>query len=600
MSATIRFDGQVAVVTGAGGGLGRTYCLLLASRGAKVVVNDFGGPLAGGAAGAGRSPADDVVDLIRSMGKEATPNYDSVEHGERIVQTAIDVYGRIDILINNAGILRDVSFAKMTPQDWESVIKVHLTGTFICCRAAWPHMRKQQYGRIVNTASASGMYGNFGQANYGSAKLGIFGLTRTLAVEGERANIMVNCVAPLAGTRMTETILPKEIVQKLQPEYVAPVVVFLVSNTCTTTGQLVETGGCWVARVRWQRSVGHDFGQSITPELVQDKWMELGDFSRPQYPESLQDSLKMVTQSLHNSPPPVPSFSSASASASVADKLFGLMGAFLERQPAEQGKALIRKVGACFHFDILPRKGATSPSASYTIDLKNGTGSVRAEKDGTADATFSMVEDDFKAVCLGTLNPQVAFMQGKMKIKGNMRAATKFTPDLFPKIDASLLQLSVPEAIDHYIKTLGGKGVAGKVAATLPEGPRAAPELSAEASQLKSAGLLDLIRTHLKSESGRSLITKVGCVYRFDIVPRKGASPIPFTIDLKNGSGALHEGAPDTFDAHFTMLDDDFAAIVTGQLNPQMAFMRGKMKIKGNMRAAMKFTPDLFPRPSKL
>src|SRR5215471_20128469 len=219
MTSQLRFDGKVALVTGAGGGLGRSHALLLASRGAKVVVNDLGGSFTG--EGKSASAADKVVAEIKAAGGEAVANYDSVEDGDKIVKTAIDTWGRLDILVNNAGILRDVSFAKMTQQDWDLVYKVHVLGAFRCTHAAWPIMRDAGYGRIIMTSSAAGIYGNFGQANYSMAKLGLHGFAQTLAAEGKKRNIVVNTIAPIAGSRMTETVLPKELLDALKPEYVS-------------------------------------------------------------------------------------------------------------------------------------------------------------------------------------------------------------------------------------------------------------------------------------------------------------------------------------------------------------------------------------------
>jgi 3-hydroxyacyl-CoA dehydrogenase/3a,7a,12a-trihydroxy-5b-cholest-24-enoyl-CoA hydratase len=222
MSKELRFDGKVAIVTGAGGGLGRSHALLLASRGAKVVVNDLGGSHTG--EGKSASAADKVVAEIKEKGGEAVANYDSVTDGDKIVKTAIDTYGKFVILINNAGILRDVTFKKMTQQDWDLVYKVHVLGAMKVTHAAWTLMNDQGYGRIINTASAAGIYGNFGQANYAMAKLGIHGFTQTLAAEGRKRNVIVNTIAPIAGSRMTETVLPKEMLDALKPEYVSALV----------------------------------------------------------------------------------------------------------------------------------------------------------------------------------------------------------------------------------------------------------------------------------------------------------------------------------------------------------------------------------------
>ncbi|MDX5359749.1 MAG: SDR family oxidoreductase, partial [Alphaproteobacteria bacterium] len=228
---SIRFDGRVAIVTGAGGGLGRAHALAFAERGAKVVVNDLGGAVDG--TGGSSDAAKAVVEEIRAAGGEAVANGSSVtdEAGvARLVQDAMDAYGRIDILVNNAGILRDKTFAKMTLADFRAVLDVHLMGAAICSHAVWPVMRDQGYGRIVMTTSTSGLYGNFGQANYGAGKMGQVGLMQTLKIEGEKYNIRVNAVAPVAATRMTEDLLPEDFLKLLQPERVSPAVLYLASD----------------------------------------------------------------------------------------------------------------------------------------------------------------------------------------------------------------------------------------------------------------------------------------------------------------------------------------------------------------------------------
>src|ERR1700689_575885 len=225
----LRFDNRVAIVTGAGNGLGRSHALLLASRGARVVVNDLGGNHTG--AGKSSSAADKVVEEIKAAGGQAVANYDSVEDGTKIVQCALDNWKRIDILVNNAGILRDTSFQKMSQEDWDLIYRVHVLGSFRVTHAAWNQMRDAGYGRIIMTASAAGIYGNFGQANYAMAKLGLHGLAQTLAIEGKKRNIVVNTIAPIAGSRMTETVLPKELLDALKPEFVSPLVAKLAHES---------------------------------------------------------------------------------------------------------------------------------------------------------------------------------------------------------------------------------------------------------------------------------------------------------------------------------------------------------------------------------
>jgi multifunctional beta-oxidation protein len=206
MAEQLRYDGQVVVVTGAGGGLGKVYALFFASRGASVVVNDLGGSFKGD--GSSSKAADVVVDEIRAAGGKAVANYDSVEFGEKIIETAIKNFGRIDILLNNAGILRDISFKNMTDQDWDLINKVHIYGAYKCARAAWPHFRKQKYGRVINTASAAGLFGNFGQANYSAAKLAMVGFTETLAKEGFKYNIISNVIAPVGESAFSLELPP--------------------------------------------------------------------------------------------------------------------------------------------------------------------------------------------------------------------------------------------------------------------------------------------------------------------------------------------------------------------------------------------------------
>lgn len=294
MQDTIRFDERVVVVTGAGAGLGRSHALEFARRGAKVVVNDLGGGSHGG--GEGTAPADQVVAEIVAAGGEAIANYDSVENGAAIIQSALDNYDRIDILVNNAGILRDSSFVKMSDEDWDMIYRVHALGTFRVTKAAWPVMLEQGYGRIVNTASAAGIYGNFGQANYAFAKRGLIGFTNTLAIEGARKGIKANVIAPVAGSRLTETILPKEVTEALKPEFVTPLVVRLCAEKNEETGSLFEVGAGWVSKLRWERSQGALFDPKaeLSAEAIDSAWDQIGDFSNAQHPTTIQDTFGPV------------------------------------------------------------------------------------------------------------------------------------------------------------------------------------------------------------------------------------------------------------------------------------------------------------------
>lgn len=298
----LRFDGRVAIVTGAGGGLGRSHALLLAARGAKVVVNDLGGSHTGD--GQSASAADKVVAEIRAAGGEAVANYDSVTDGDKIVATAISAFGRIDIVVNNAGILRDVSFQKMSQTDWDLVYQVHVLGAFRVTHAAWPHMRDAGFGRIINTASAAGIYGNFGQANYAMAKLGIHGLTQTLALEGRKRNIVVNTIAPIAGSRMTETVLPKELLDALRPEYVSALVAKLAHEGTEDSGGLYEVGGGFFAKLRWERAVGKTFrlGRDLSPEDVDGAWAQVSSFDKAEHPGSVAESMQPIMANVEAGP----------------------------------------------------------------------------------------------------------------------------------------------------------------------------------------------------------------------------------------------------------------------------------------------------------
>jgi 3-hydroxyacyl-CoA dehydrogenase/3a,7a,12a-trihydroxy-5b-cholest-24-enoyl-CoA hydratase len=302
MTEKIRFDGKVAIVTGAGGGLGRSHALLLASRGAKVVVNDLGGSFTG--EGKSASAADKVVAEIKEKGGEAVANYNSVEDGDQIVKTAIDTWGRIDILVNNAGILRDVSFQKMTQGDWDLVYKVHVFGTYKVTAAAWNLMRDQGYGRIINTSSAAGIYGNFGQANYSMAKLGIHGFTQTLAAEGRKRNIIVNTIAPIAGSRMTETVLPKELLDALKPEYVSALVAKLAHESMEDTGGLYEVGGGFYSKLRWERTKGKTFrlGRAISPDDIDASWKDVTSFDGAEHPGSVAESMQPIMANVEAGP----------------------------------------------------------------------------------------------------------------------------------------------------------------------------------------------------------------------------------------------------------------------------------------------------------
>ncbi|WP_213575645.1 SDR family NAD(P)-dependent oxidoreductase [Rhodococcus sp. USK13] len=276
----INFSGKVAIVTGAGGGLGRAHALALAERGAKVVVNDMGGSVTGG--GVDDGPAARVVTEIEQRGGEAFAHrcdVTDVADVEDMVRQAIARWGRVDILINNAGILRDKSFAKVDLDDFRKVLDVHLMGSVHCTKAVWPHMAEQGYGRILMTTSASGIYGNFGQSNYGAAKSGVVGLMNVLSIEGARKGIRVNALAPTAATRMTEDLIDDEALAALTPESISPGALFLVSEDAPSKTILAAGAGVF-AVARMEESAGVYLPEEVrSPEVIAERWAAISDMS---------------------------------------------------------------------------------------------------------------------------------------------------------------------------------------------------------------------------------------------------------------------------------------------------------------------------------
>jgi NAD(P)-dependent dehydrogenase (short-subunit alcohol dehydrogenase family) len=296
----IRFDGRVAVITGAGGGLGRTYALELARRGASVVVNDLGGSAAG--TGSGTSMADAVVKEITEAGGKAVANYDSVstpEGGEAIVKTALDEFGKVDIVINNAGILRDKTFAKLTPEELGIVLDVHLKGAFYVSQPAFRSMKDNNYGRFVFTASAAGIFGNFGQTNYGAAKMGLVGLSNVLAQEGAKYDIRSNVIAPIAKTRLTENLLGP-LADALDPAQVTPLTLFLCSEACQLTHEIFSVGGGRYARIFIGLGPGWFAGKGRKPSVedIRDHLDQIRKTEGYTIPGGIADEMKLMLETL--------------------------------------------------------------------------------------------------------------------------------------------------------------------------------------------------------------------------------------------------------------------------------------------------------------
>jgi NAD(P)-dependent dehydrogenase (short-subunit alcohol dehydrogenase family) len=282
---TIRFDDRVAIVTGSGAGLGRQHALLLGRRGAKVVVNDPGGSVNG--IGGEHAVADRVVEEIKAEGGQAVASYASVadmKSAQSIIDTAINAFGRLDILVNNAGILRDKAFNNMDMEDFEAVMQVHLMGSVYCTKAAWPIMREQKYGRVIVTTSGSGTVGNFGQSNYGAAKMALNGFINVMRTEGAKYNIMLNAISPSARTRMTEEILPEWVLEFMRPELVSPAVAWMASEKCTVSGEIISATAGSFSRVKYIQSEGVQFDpeQPVTIEMFEDALDKIMDLSHSQ------------------------------------------------------------------------------------------------------------------------------------------------------------------------------------------------------------------------------------------------------------------------------------------------------------------------------
>jgi len=405
----IRFDDRVAIVTGAGAGLGRVYALELAKRGAKVVVNDLGGAPDG--SGGAKGPADQVVEEIKAAGGEAVANYDSVatpEGGQAIVDSAVKAFGKVDILINNAGILRDKTLAKMEPENWDAVMDVHLKGAYNVTRPAFIRMRENRYGRIIFTTSAAGLYGNFGQTNYSAAKMGLIGFMNTLKLEGDKHQIKVNTIAPVAATRLTQGILPPDLFEKLKPEFVAPMVLYLSSEQCPVNGAVYNAGMGYFNRVAIATGPGAVVGDGKTapgPEAVAEKFSQIKSLTRAEeYPNAtaaFSPMLDAFTPKKADAP-------EAPGSGLTVEGIFeGLPDAFQADQAAG--------VDVVFQFNISGPKGGV-----WHATIKEGTCEVTQGSHDSPTTTIDMADDDFVKMIAGELNAMVAYTSGKVKIGGDL------------------------------------------------------------------------------------------------------------------------------------------------------------------------------------
>jgi NAD(P)-dependent dehydrogenase (short-subunit alcohol dehydrogenase family)/acyl dehydratase/putative sterol carrier protein len=406
----IRFDNRVAIVTGAGAGLGRTYALELAKRGAKVVVNDLGGAR-DGSGGGSQGPADKVVDEIKALGGEAVANYDSVataEGGENIVKAALEAFGTVDIVINNAGILRDKSFLKMEPENWQIVLDVHLNGAYHVSRPAFDVMKEKGYGRILMTTSAAGLYGNFGQANYTAAKMGLVGLVNTLKLEGAKYNIKVNTIAPVAASRLTEDILPPDFLDKLKPELVAPMALYLVSEQCPVSGNIYNVGmGCInrAAIVTGSGAVVGNGKEIPAPELLLGQWEKITSLKNArEYRNAAEQIGDLLT-----------AFSQPAADAAEAGRGFAEAAEVFEAMPGAFAAEAGAGVDVVFQFNISGEKGG-----DWFSIIKDGVCRVETGAHEKPGCTLIMGDADFLDLMNGKLPAMQAYTSGKLKIEGDI------------------------------------------------------------------------------------------------------------------------------------------------------------------------------------
>ena len=406
----ILYTDRVAIVTGAGAGLGKAYALELASRGAKVVVNDLGGSRDG--TGASSSAADQVVEEIKAAGGEAVANYDNVataDGGANIVKTAVDAFGKVDILINNAGILRDKSFLKMEPENWNAVLNVHLNGAYNVTKAAYPIMKENGFGRIIMTTSAAGLYGNFGQTNYSAAKMALVGFMNTLKLEGNKYDIKVNTVAPLAASRLTEDIMPPDIFNKAQPEYVVPMTLYLCSDECDVTGRIYNVGMGYFNRAAVVTGPGAVLGQGDDIPTVDDVKAGIAGISTLDGAKEyfqLNDQVGDVMMAFQK--PAASSGAAAAAGPGSPSEAFDMMESKFDAGAADG-------VDVVFQYSISGDGGG-----EWYAVIKDKTCKVSSGKHDKPTTTIIMESGDFMAMMNKTLNPMQAYTSGKLKIEGDV------------------------------------------------------------------------------------------------------------------------------------------------------------------------------------
>ncbi|XP_045501947.1 peroxisomal multifunctional enzyme type 2 [Colias croceus] len=716
----LRFDGRVAVVTGAGGGLGKAYALLLGSRGAKVVVNDLGSARDG----VGKSNfADAVVKEIKDKGGEAVADYNSVVEGEKIIKTALDKYGRVDILINNAGILRDRSFPKISEQDWDLVNAVHLKGAFKTTQAAWETFKKQKFGRVVMTSSNAGLMGNFGQSNYSAAKMGLVGLASTLAIEGAKYNIKVNTIVPTAASRLTEDILPPDMFQAMKPELIAPVVAYMVHDSFEDSGIIIDSTLGFAHKAHLVRSKGtplrNNPSDPVTIESVKEKWTDVVNMSSAKRIDKITEVTMDLVQSLQDfeerskldseNPSHWSTYSYNSkdlvcyalgVGASVVNPsdlkflyeshedftalptFFILMGMCMESPVVS--KAMPPGKYADFtnilhgeqyveFLDEFPGTEGQYTTRNYVVDLLDKGSSAVAIVNSeiyqdkqlvlrtqqhifvVGQGGFNGPRNSSKAVGVLPAPKRSPDAVVEQKTAEDQAALYRLSGDLNPlHIDPNVATASGhPRPILHGLASLGfsARHVLAKFAGNDPKNVKAIkarfakPVLPGQTlvtemwlegkrvhfqtkvketgntviagayvdmknvvqsnsaaaqsppSDLKSDSLFMKIQEEVKANLDKAKSVAAVFVYK---ITKNGKLVKTWTMNLKSDIG-VYEGEPKTgkADTTITVSDDDLIEIASGQLSPQTAFLKGKIKISGNLMLAQKLGP-LLKSSSKL
>ncbi|MCD6584688.1 MAG: SDR family NAD(P)-dependent oxidoreductase, partial [Desulfobacteraceae bacterium] len=389
----------------------RIYALELARRGAKVVVNDLGGSR-DGSGGGSATPAEKVVNEIKSLGGEAVANYDSVstsEGGENIIQSAIDAFGTVDILINNAGILRDKSFIKMEPENWQTVLDVHLNGAYNVSKPAFKVMREKGFGRIIMTTSAAGLYGNFGQTNYSSAKMGLVGLMNTLKLEGKKYDIKVNTVAPIAASRLTEDILPPELFEKMKPEFVSPIVIYLCSRKCDANGNIYNAGMGFFNRAAVVTGPGTTIGDGINPPEIEDVVDNFDTIAALKNGKVYFELNEQVGDAMNAfAAPAQPDTASDDQKNSSASAIF-------EAMPTAFNADAAKDVDVIFQYHISGDGGG-----DWNCIIKDGSCTIHSGIHEKPTCTLKIADTDFVDMINGVLPAMQAYTSGKLKIEGDI------------------------------------------------------------------------------------------------------------------------------------------------------------------------------------